>query len=352
MNLKGKEDVGEVEAQAQLWKYIYGFAETLVLRCAVEMSLADIINNNGGPISLPQLASGLPFPEANPDALYRVMRFLVHLKIFNEQENQSGEKLYGLEPAGKLLLRDAEKTMAPIILGGAHKDFTLPWHNMKDGLTKDGATAFEKTMGMTLWDYLAGDPSRSKMFNEVMACETKLLTSSLVQGCYQMFKGLESIVDVGGGNGTTIKAISKAFPHLKCTVFDLPHVISGSPEIPGVDRVPGDVFESVPAAQAILLKLVLHDWSDEDCVKILSRCKEAVPRNGGKVIIVDVVSDAEAEHPFSKPRMVLDIDMLVFTGGRERTEEDWKRLLLKAGYRGCQIRHIEAIQSVIEAYPY
>ncbi|KAG9447462.1 hypothetical protein H6P81_013590 [Aristolochia fimbriata] len=366
MNLQiGKEDVDNVgydddrvEAQARLWEHIYGFARTLVLRSAVEMRLPDIINGNGGqPISLSQLAAGLPFPDPNPDSLYRLMRFLVYMKIFNESTDvANGERvlLYGLEPAGRLLLRDAEKSMAPIILWGSHPDFTLPWHYMKEGLTtKDDATAFEKAMGMTLWDYLAGDPVKSEMFNQVMASESRLLTSSLVRGCEEMFKGLESLVDVGGGNGTTITAISKAFPHLKCAVFDLPHVISGSPDIPGVERIPGDMFESqLPSAQAILLKLVLHDWSDEDCVKILRRCKEAVPREGGKVVIVDVVADAAAEHPFSKPRMVLDIDMMVFTGGRERTEEDWKGLILKAGYRGgYQIRDIEAIQSVIEAFP-
>lgn len=102
----------------------------------------------------------------------------------------------------------------------------------------------------------------------------------------------------------------------------------------------------------LLFQLILHDWSDEDCIKILKKCKEAVPQDGGKVIIVDVVLDVNSEHELSTPRMVLDIDMLVNTGGKERTEEDWNHLILSAGYRGYKIRHIAAVQSVIEAFPY
>lgn len=130
----------------------------------------------------------------------------------------------------------------------------VPWHYMKDGLGGE-TTAFEKGMGMTIWEYLESHPEKSQMFNEGMAGETRLLTSSLIAGCRDMFEGIGSLVDVGGGNGTALKAISKAFPHLKCTVFDLPHVIENSVECAGVERVSGDMFKAVPSAQAIMMKV-------------------------------------------------------------------------------------------------
>lgn len=380
MGIQNSEDTTHFQDQAHIWKLVYGFAESLVLRGCVELGIPEIINNHGGHISLSQLASDLPYSEVNTDHLSRIMRFMVHMNLFNLQVTPEGNKLYGLEPAAELLLKDAETSMAPIVLGMIQRDFTLPWHHIKDGLTGE-ETAFEKAIGMTIWDYLEAHPKKSKLFNEVMAGETRLLTASLVSNCKNIFCNLESVVDVGGGNGTNLRVISMAFPHIKCTVFDLPHVIDNSSEIPGINKVAGDMFESIPRAQAIILKvsnmtrkrltnlhkyfyasangllgivmqLILHDWSDEDCVKILKKCKEAVPREGGKVIIVDVVLDGKEEHKFSKPRMVLDIDMLVNTGGRERTEDDWKALILeRAGYKELKIRDIGAIQSLIEASP-
>ncbi|KAI3994549.1 hypothetical protein MKX01_028293 [Papaver californicum] len=102
-----------------------------------------------------------------------------------------------------------------------------------------------------------------------MAGETRLLTKTLIEDCRDTFQGLDSLVDIGGGNGTTIKAIYEAFPHIKCTLYDLPHVIANSHDHPNIEKVPGDMFKSVPSAQAILLKLILHDWTDEQCVDIL-----------------------------------------------------------------------------------
>ncbi|MCL7044764.1 hypothetical protein MKW94_022082 [Papaver nudicaule] len=206
-------------------------------------------------------------------------------------------------------------------------------------------------MGMNIWTYLEGNPDQSQLFNEGMAGETRLLTKTLIEDCRDTFEGLDSLVDIGGGNGTTIKAIYEAFPHIKCTLYDLPHVIASSHDHPNVKKVPGDMFKSVPSAQAMLLKLILHDWTDEECVNILKKCREAIPKETGKLIIVDVALEEKSQHELTKTRLILDIDMLVNTGGRERTADDWETLLKRAGFRSHKIRPIRAIQSVIEAFP-
>ncbi|KAI3831867.1 hypothetical protein MKX03_022239 [Papaver bracteatum] len=342
----------DINDQDQLWNIIYGFGGSLVLRCAVEIGIADIIKNNNGSITLAQLASKLSIPNVNSDHLYRILRFLVHMNILEHEICNGGvDKVYSLKPNGTLLLRDAERSMAPIILGLAHKDFMVPWHFMKEGLASEGTTAFEIGMGMPIWKFLEGHPDQSQLFNEQMAGETRLLTKTLFEDCRDIFQGLDSLVDVGGGNGTTIMAIYETFPHIKCTLYDLPHVIANSREHPNVQKVSGDMFKCVPTAQAILLKLILHDWTDEECVHILKKCKEAIPKETGKVIIVDVVLDEESTHELTKTRLLLDIDMMVSTGGRERTLDDWDNLLKRAGFRSHKIRPIRAIQSLIEAFP-
>ncbi|XP_026430419.1 3'-hydroxy-N-methyl-(S)-coclaurine 4'-O-methyltransferase 2-like [Papaver somniferum] len=345
------QEVG-IKDQAQLWNIIYGFADTLVVGCVVEIGIPDIIKNNNGSITLSELVSKLPIPNVNSDYLYRILRYLVNLNILGQETcNGGAEKVYSLKPVGTLLLRDAETSMVQTILGVAQKEFMVPWHFMKEGLGNGSTTAFKKGMGMDMWKYLEGNPDQSQLFNEGMAEETRLLTKTLIEDCRDTFQGLDSLVDIGGGNGTTIMAIFKAFPHIKCTLYDLPHVIANSHDHPDIKKVPGDMFKSVPSAQAILLKCILHDWNDEHCVNILKKCKEAIPEETGKVIIVDVALDEESEDELTKARFILDIDMLVNTGGRERTPDDWENLLQRAGFRSHKISPIRAIQSVIEAFP-
>lgn len=100
------------------------------------------------------------------------------------------------------------------------------------------------------------------------------------------------------------------------------------------------------------MQFMLHNWQDDECVKILKKCKEAIPKEAGKVIIMDIVVDSEMENSdLTHSKLSLDIDMMITSGGRERTVEEWKRLLDKAGFRSHEIIHIIAIQSVIVAYP-
>ncbi|OVA16209.1 O-methyltransferase [Macleaya cordata] len=332
--------------QAKTWKLIYGFAESQVLKCAVELDIAGTIHNHGQPMTLSELASQLPAQPVNSDRLYRVMRYLVHMKLFTKENVQGEEMRYGLAPSAKYLIKGWEKSIVPSILSLQDKVLMRPWNHLKDAVIGD-CTAFEKVFGKNLWVYLADHPDKNKIFNESMACNSRLLTSALVHDCKSVFEGLTSLVDCGGGTGTAAKAIFKAFPHIKCSVYDLPHVIADSPSDPDIVRIAGDMFKFIPSADAILLKWILHDWDDNECIQILKLCKEVVPREGGKVIIVDIVLNVNSKHPFSKMRLRFDLGMMLRTGGKERTEEEWKKLIHAAGFTSYKITHISAIQSCI-----
>jgi len=194
-----------------------------------------------------------------------------------------------------------------------------------------------------------------------MASDTAFLMPIVLRECGdEVFRGLTSLVDVAGGLGGAAANIAAAFPDLKCTVLDLPQVVAkaaaGSNE--KVQYVGGDMFESIPPADAVLLKWILHDWSDDECVKILKKCKQAIPPRaaGGKVIIIDmVVGSADEPSPESDVRHVetqVLFDLLIMCiNGVERDELEWKKIFSEAGFHDYRIIPVLGVRSIIELYP-
>ncbi|KAJ1412218.1 S-adenosyl-L-methionine-dependent methyltransferase [Sesbania bispinosa] len=142
-----------------------------------------------------------------------------------------------------------------------------------------------------------------------MESDARLVISVVMEKCNEVFNGVVSLVDVGGGTGTMAKVIAKSFPKMVCIVFDLPHVVTGLEGSENLKYVSGDMFKAIPPADTILLKWIMHEWNDEECLKILKKCKEAMKIKGkeGKVIIIDMVMDngmeddesVELKHNFS-----------------------------------------------------
>ncbi|MCL7023038.1 hypothetical protein MKW94_026226 [Papaver nudicaule] len=324
--------VDDSENQAKIWNIIYG--DSLVLKCAVQLKIAETIHKQGKPMSLSELASKLPIQLVNSERLYRIMRYLVHMKMINMEISSLNGGIAKVTEKGR------EESMVPSILAMIDKDLLAPWHHLDEVVTGN-CNVFEKALGKSIWVYMSENPEKNRLFNEAMACDTRLVTSALVD-CRSVFcDGTKTLVDVVGGT---------AFPNIECTIFDLPHVIAESPDMPNIAKISGDMFKSIPSADAILMKNILHDWDDDKCIEILKRCKEALPREG-KVIIVDVGLDVDSVHPYSKVRLASDLDMMLNTGGKERTEEELKKLLDAAGFASYKITQMSAIQSVIEAYP-
>ncbi|XP_014503060.1 probable O-methyltransferase 3 [Vigna radiata var. radiata] len=155
------------------------------------------------------------------------------------------------------------------------------------------------------------------LFNDAMENDTRLISSLMIEKCKGTFTRLKSLVDVGGGTGTMAKAIAKSFPKMQCIVLDLPHVVAGLQGAENLKYVGGDMFEAIPPADSILLKWIMHDWSDEECMKILKKCKEAIRKEGkkGKVIIIETVMDDEKrddDDEFVETQLLFDILMMGF----------------------------------------
>ncbi|PIN04766.1 Hydroxyindole-O-methyltransferase [Handroanthus impetiginosus] len=345
-----------LDAQAHVWNHIFNFINSMSLKCTIQLRIPDIIHQHGKPMTLMELIDTLRVNKAKSLCIERLMSIMIHSKFFNkikisEEDEKEG---YWLTPASRLLLRDEPFSVTPFALAVLDPILTDPWHDVSKWFHDDHSTPFVTTHGRTFWEHAGQDPRMNQFFNEAMASDARLVASVTVEHCGHVFQGLKSMVDVGGGTGTVAKAIADKFPDLKCSVLDLPHVVSGLKGSKNLTFIGGDMFESIPAADAIFMKSILHDWPDEECIKILEKCKEALisnKDNGGKVIIIDMVVKNQNRHDATETQHFFDMLMMILASGRERTAKDWEKLFFAAGFTSYKITPIVGLRSIIEAFP-
>ncbi|KAL8268728.1 hypothetical protein R6Q59_002526 [Mikania micrantha] len=348
-----------LDSQAHVWNHIFSFINSMSLKCAVELQIADIIDRHGSPMLLSELVEALGLNHERTQFVYRLMRILVHSGFFVKQcvsapgeNDEEGGVGYLLTPASRLLLKDEPLSVRPFLLAMLDPMLLDPWQNMSKWFQNDDINPFHTTHEKMLWDLAGQEPKLNRFFNEGMASDARLVTSVILKDCKGVFEGLDSIVDVGGGTGTVAKAIAESFPDIKCINFDFPHVVDGLIGSKNLSYVGGDMFEAIPNAHAVLLKWILHDWSDKECVKILKQCKNSIPskENGGKLIIIDMVVNIHTENNLLETQLFFDMLMMTLVTGRERSEKDWSKLFVDSGFNNYKITPILGLRSLIEVY--
>ncbi|CAJ2668251.1 unnamed protein product [Trifolium pratense] len=353
---KEEEEKEEEEAQVDIWKYIFGFVELSVVKCAIELGIADAIEKHKKSMSLIELSTTLKYFEPRKQQyLNRIMRFLVHRKIFKTiYTSHDTYPSYVQTPLSRRLIKNGEKSMTALLLLESSPVMVAPWLSLSGRVLVNGNPSFEKVHGEDVWRYAASNLDHSNLINDAMACDAKVVVPAIVEGCGEIFDGVESLVDVGGGNGTTMSILAKAFPWIHGINFDLPHVIDVAPKCDGVEHVAGDMFMSVPKADAVIIKWVLHDWGDDECIQILKKCREAIPKEKGKVIIVEALIEEEEEggkhNNYKDVGLMLDMVMMAHTNiGKERTLKEWDHVIKMAGFKEFTVKYINAVQCVILA---
>ncbi|KAJ1412214.1 S-adenosyl-L-methionine-dependent methyltransferase [Sesbania bispinosa] len=281
---------------------------------------------------------------------------MTHSGFFCQQnltENEL-EVEYVLTDSSTLLLKNHPLSVAPLLNVAIDPILTNPWHQWSSWFKNDDPTPFQTTYGMPIWEYAGHEPKFNNLFNDGMESDARLVISVVMEKCKGVFNGLGSLVDVGGGTGTIAKAIAKSFPKMECIVFDLPHVITGLEGSDNLKYVDGDMFKAIPPADAILLKCIMHDWNDEECMKILKKCKEAITCKGkeGKVIIIDTVMENEKGDDKSvETQLFLDMYMMVVVSGKERNKKEWDKLISSASFRDFKVTPVLGLRSLIEIHP-
>lgn len=310
----------------------FGFAVSQALSVVADLKIAALLA--AGERSVDDLAAAT---DSDADALYRVMRLLAAEGVFRETD----ARFFGLTEVGAAL--HSEGCAGPgdfirMLNGQPYLAFARLGHSVRTGLP-----AFDEVFGKPRFDWLADHPDEAALFQRAMTALGQGANEAVAEA-YD-FRPFFSVVDVGGGHGQLLSAILARHPHLSGVLFDLPSGVARG-DLPRTEFVTGSFFESVPAgADVYVLKKVIHDWNDKQAIVILRNCREAMPLNG-RVLVAETIIPAGNE---PDPIKFIDANMLVVTGGMERTQAEYARLLAAAGLRLERV--ISTVQpiSILEA---
>ncbi len=305
-----------VPPQARFFQWVQGWASLLLCHSLVKTGVFEQMA--AGPRTVDEIADACGL---HRDTLYRTLRMMTALEITAREGDR-----YALTPLGRALLKDTPGSLYNGVQMMGTDGYQRPWQNFAYSLAT-GESAFTHVMGAPFFDYLEQNPELGLPFQQQMTAYAEMIDPALVPA-YD-FTPFRTVCDVGGGTGHFLKRILHAYPHLRGILFDLPGVTANHElsELDGqVEVVAGSFFEQVPPADLLILKTVLHDWSDAKCAVILDRCRQAMSP-GSRLLIVDRVID----EPVEVLSLFYDLHMLVQIGGRERTATEFRTLLQNAG---------------------
>ncbi|KAK3404105.1 hypothetical protein EUGRSUZ_K00449 [Eucalyptus grandis] len=316
----------------------------MVLKTALELDVLEIMAKAGPGTCLSPREIASQLPTKNPDVptmLDRILRLLATHSVvtctMHKLPDGRAERLYGIAPVCKFLTKNEDGvSVASLCLMNHDKVLMESWYHLKDAVL-EGGVSFDRAYGMNAFEYTRTDPRFNKVFNKAMS-DVSTITMKQVLETYKGFDGLKSVVDIGGGTGAVLNMIVSKYPSIKGINFDLPHVIANAPSYPGVEHVGGDMFVSVPTGDAIFMKWICHDWSDEHCLKFLKNCYNALPEHG-KVIVADCILPELPDTSFAtKVAFHADLIMMAHNpGGKERTEKEFEALAKAAGFKRFHI---------------
>nr|CAB3464723.1 unnamed protein product [Digitaria exilis] len=260
----GTDNQPLLDAQLELWHHTFGYVKSMALKAALDLRIADAIHHHGGTATLSQIATRVTLQPSKLPCLRRVMRVLTVTGVFRSVVRQQqpapdddGQEAYGLTPASRLLV--GSPSVSPFLALMLDATFVSPFLCLgswlqRDDLLPEESSLFEMAHGKKPWDLASRDPSFGSLFNEGMVADSGFIMDIVVKECGDVFRGVSSMVDVAGGLGGAAQAISKAFPSVKCSVLDLPHIVANAPSGTDVKYIAGDMFESIPPGNAIFLK--------------------------------------------------------------------------------------------------
>lgn len=315
---------------------------------AARLGIADQLA--AGPRTVTDLASAT---KSHAPTLSRLMRYLASVGVFTEQEDGR----YAITPLGGMIRKDAPGSMRDAAIFFASHHAQRPWEQAEYSL-RTGKASFDHMYGTNPWEWYATHPDDAAEFNACMTALSGTLHKAAVE-TYD-FTGIRSIMDVGGGHGRLLAQILAKEPSMRGILFDQPHVVNGAAPVfaeYGVqDRaraVGGSFFESLPTgADAHIMAHIIHDWDDAHAHKILEKCRAAIDRGpdgrGGRLLIVDAVIAGRNEPDFGK---LLDLEMLLVPGGKERTADEFAKLMAGAGWKLTRVIPTPAGKSIIEGVP-
>jgi len=333
---------GQTDTLPKVFRMATAYWASQAIYVTAQLGLADALAER--PKSLGELAAEL---RADKDSLGRLVRVLIGLGVC------------AIDLDGRIELTELGAPLQSRTPGSLHsmiltlgEEHYQAWGKLIDSI-RSGRPGFDRVFGNPLFEYLKGNPTANQTFNQAMDDFTGQVALA-VTIAYD-FSGIQTLADIGGGHGVLLGKILKSNPSMVGILFDSSHVIEGAVrhiENEGLqgrcETVAGSFFESVPrGADAYILKNVLHDWDDERAVIILKNCRRAMGKES-RLLLLEVVQPVLDDSSFGG---LLDLNMLVMSGGRERTTDEYRKLFDESGFRLTQVIPTVALVSILEARP-
>ncbi|KAL5202311.1 hypothetical protein ABZP36_013263 [Zizania latifolia] len=316
---------GQLDAQVELYWNAFAVVKSMALKSALDLRIADAIDNHGGAATLAQLVADLMLHPSKILCLRRLMRTLAVSGVFTVQHPVVGaaeEPVYTLTPLSCLLV--GSSNLAPFTSVLLHPTFVTPFLGIgkwfQNKLPPDQCCIFKQTHGESMWELTSHDTAFDALFNDAMVSDSNFIMDIIIKEHGEVFQGISSLVDVGGGSARRHKLSRRRSQRSNAVCWTL---------------------------------WVLHDWGDEECIKILKNCRKAIPSRdiGGKVIIIDTVFGVgPSDQKHRELQAVFDLFMM-FVNGIKRDEQQWKKVFLDAGFSGYKIMPVLGFRSIIEVYP-
>lgn len=328
-------------ASDRIMQLASGFVISSALSAITRLKIADLLVS--GPCTATELARQT---SSNADALNRVMRLLASAGIFEQTDKET----YALNELSQLLRTDSPESMFDSVM---FLTDSLHFECYSDILPclLDGRTASEHKWNKNIFEVFAAQPDCQTRFDNAMT-NMSVNTARAVVEAYD-FSKVGTLVDVAGGHALLLSTILQKYPTMQGILFDMPHVTGGADKriaalglTSRCRTVGGDFFQSVPSGDAIIMKHIIHDWDDERALKILSNCRKALQATSGKLLLVELLLTEDSAPHMSK---MLDVEMLVLPGGRERTREQYADLLKKAGFKLERVVETKSPYVVLES---
>ena len=312
---------------------------------AAELNIGDLLAD--GPRTSEDLAAAT---RTHAPSLRRLLRALTTIGVCDELEEGS----FAITPMGSLLGTGPGSLRSWAIWTGGH--LWDAWGRLLESVST-GRSVRKSVTGFEGFDRLEIDEESASVFNEAMAELTRLTADEVAH--VVNLSGVKRVVDVGGGHGELLLAILKVYREVSGIIFDLPHAMEGAQKTLEAAALasrcefrPGSFFEEVPpGADACVLKSVIHDWDDESAAVILQNCARAMSAQGRLILIERIVPAQVSDSPAHRSVARMDLTMLLVHSGRERTEEEFRRLFAATGFALARIVPTSGALSVIEARP-
>jgi hypothetical protein len=324
----------------QLLKMIRSFWVSQIVGTMARLEIADRLAR--GPLESGALAKAIG---CEPRATFRLLRAAVSLELVA----MLPDGRFGLAPPGELLRSDVPDSVRDFAIAMTAPGHWLPWGRLTEAI-QAGERQAVPALGHELFDYYAANPGEGGVFTGAMAYHSVGVAEALARALDT--STVDHVVDIGGASGTIVAALLAANPALRGTILEradvVPRAEAALAKLGLSSRcraVAGDFLYSVPEADLYILKVILHDWDDQQSVNILGNCARAMRRNGRVVLVERLLP----EHGEPGEAALSDLNMLVLLPGRERTASEFAELLRAAGLKLDRTFGLTATMQGIEA---